>query len=111
MLVSSMSERFAVVLTTCVVLNLAVTGCSREPEDTIQTVDYYRAHPKDRHTLLARCINDPGRLGNKPSCINAKQAENLEGVGSMRSLPPMGLSKESSPASGAAPPPTPSPGR
>jgi hypothetical protein len=36
---------------------------------------------------------------NRPACINAQQAENLVGIGSMRNLPPMGLSKDGSAAS------------
>jgi len=107
MLVCSKFDRFVFAFSACVGLACAVVGCSGSPDDTAQTVDYYRAHPKDRQTLLARCANDPGRLGNKPACINATQAENLEGIGSMRSLPPMGLSK-GAPSGGAtapAPPP------
>ena len=111
MLVSSTCERFAIALGTCVVISLTVSSCSRSPEETVQTVDYYRTHPGERQTLLAQCANDPGRLGNKPACINAKQADDLEGIGSMRSLPPMGLSKDSSTASGAVPAPTPPPSR
>jgi hypothetical protein len=110
MLVSSCG-RFAIALGTCVVISLAVSSCSRGPEETVQTVDYYRAHPGERQTLVAQCANDPGRLGKKPACINAKQAEDLEGIGSMRTLPPMGLSKGSSAASGAVPAPTPPPSR
>ena len=109
MLVNSRFERFVLALSACVVLTCAVPGCSGSPEDTAQTVAYYRAHPKDRQALLARCANDPGRLGNKPACINATQAENLEGIGSMRSLPPMGLSKGNPAPSGGSSAPTPPP--
>lgn len=99
--------RFSVILITCVTINVTVSSCARDPEDAVQNVDYYRAHPKDRQTLLARCTNDPGRLRDKPACINAQQAENLEGIGSMRSLPPMGLSKDSATASDPSASPTP----
>ncbi len=109
MLVSSTCERFVIALGTCLTISLAISSCSRGPEETVQTVDYYRAHPEERQKLLAQCTNDPGRLGDKPACINAKQAEGLEGIGSMRSLPPMGLSKGSSAASDAVPTPAPAP--
>jgi hypothetical protein len=106
MFVASIRERFALVLSAFTALTCVVTSCSRGPEDTPQTVDYYRTHPKDRQTLLALCANDPGRLGSKPACINAQQAESVEGIGSMRNLPPMGLSQggTTAPGGGGAPP-------
>jgi hypothetical protein len=107
MFVASIRERFALVLSACTALTCVVTtSCSRGPEDTPQTVDYYRTHPKDRQALLALCANDPGRLGSKPACINAQQAESVEGIGSMRSLPPMGLSQGGTIAPGGGAPPT-----
>jgi len=105
MFVSSTCKRIIPVISTCAALICVVTSCSRGPEDTPQTVDYYRTHAKDRQRLLAQCANDPGRLGNKPACINAQQAEILEGIGSTEKLPPMGLSQGSTPASGGGGPP------
>lgn len=109
MFVPSTCERLVILLGACTALACVVAGCSHGPEDTPQTVDYYRKHPEDRQILLGRCTNDPGRLGGKPACINAQQAENLEGIGSMRDLPPMGLSNDGSPTSsgGAAQPAAP----
>jgi hypothetical protein len=90
----------------CVLLLGVFTGCAPAPEDSAQTVDYYRAHAKERQALVAKCVNDPGRLGNKPACINAQQAESIEGIGHFSDLPPMGLSeKKTAPSGGGAPPP------
>jgi hypothetical protein len=69
----------------------ALTACSRAPQDTPRTVDYYRAHSSERQTLLKLCANDPGSVRNTPACINAREAEGIEGIGSLRRLPPLGL--------------------
>lgn len=66
-----------------------VCSCSRSPSEF--TVDYYRAHPDERREKVSACANDPGALRDDPLCVNAREAEALESVGSLRSLPPMGL--------------------
>jgi hypothetical protein len=76
-----------------------VTACAPAPDAT-HTVDYYRAHAQERAQLLSRCDNDPGGLGRQPNCVNGQQAERVEGVGSLKSLPPMGLSAPSSGGTG-----------
>ena len=69
----------------------AVTACAPVPNRAQHSVDYYRAHPAVLNVMLTRCTNDPGRLAGTPDCINARAASRIEGIGSLGSLPPMGL--------------------
>jgi hypothetical protein len=77
----------------------AVTACAPAPKQAQHTVDYYRSHAALRGEMLKQCANDPGDKGRTPDCINARAAENIEGIGSLKSLPPMGLPKK--PGTGA----------
>jgi hypothetical protein len=70
---------------------LGAVACSPAPTASSLTVDYYRAHPAERGAELAHCSNDPGGLGATPACVNAREAARIQGVGSLRALPPMGL--------------------
>jgi hypothetical protein len=70
--------------------SLTVFGCSREEEPT-QTVSWFQQHADERKAMVARCADDPGRLARTPNCVNAQQAESIEGIGSLRKLPPLGL--------------------
>jgi hypothetical protein len=74
------------------ILMLLTAGCSRTPREATYTVDYYRARAEIRAEKLRDCSNNPGDLRNTPNCVNAAQAEAVEGIGSLRNLPPMGLS-------------------
>jgi hypothetical protein len=76
-----------------IVVTISSAACAPSPEPH-QTVEYYRANREARETKVAECANDPGALGKTPDCINAKQAAQVEGIGSLRDLPPMGLTKE-----------------
>jgi hypothetical protein len=69
----------------------AVTACAPAPKRAQYTVDYYRSHAALRQEVLKRCSNDPGDEGRTPDCINARAAERIEGIGSLRSLPPIRL--------------------
>ena len=71
----------------------AVTACAPAPKQAQHSVDYYRSHATLRQEVLERCTNDPGDEGRTPDCINARAAESIEGIGSLKSLPPMGLPK------------------
>jgi hypothetical protein len=71
-------------------VSTVVMSCSRE-EEPDRTVSWFRQHPGERKAMVTRCADDPGRLATSPNCVNAKQAEGIEGVGSLRDLPPMGL--------------------
>lgn len=69
----------------------AVAACAPVPKHAQYSVAYYRSHADVRREVLARCANDPGDEGHMPDCVNARAAGRIEGIGSMRSLPPMGL--------------------
>lgn len=70
---------------------MLVTLAACAPRTSQYTVDYYRAHSDERKETLTECANDPGELKDDPLCINARQADVMEGIGSLRRLPPMGL--------------------
>lgn len=70
---------------------LATSGCGAKPHPVQQDVAFYRAHADIRRGVLGGCANDPGSLRSDPDCLNAKEAERLESIGSLRELPPLGL--------------------
>jgi hypothetical protein len=78
-----------------IVVAISSAACAPSPDPAHQTVEYYRANREARETKVAECVNDPGALGKTPDCVNAKQAAQLEDIGSLRDLPPMGLTPES----------------
>lgn len=63
-------------------------GCVQEAPPT---VDYFRAHREERVAQLRRCINDAARSKSDPACVNAREAERVDSVGTLRDLPPVGL--------------------
>lgn len=69
----------------------AVTACAPAPKHAQHTVDFYRSHAALRREVLERCSNDPGDEGRASDYINARAAENVQGIGSLKSLPPMRL--------------------
>lgn len=75
-----------------------ITGCGAKPDPVRQDVAFYRAHPDVRRGVLGGCANDPGSLRADPDCLNAKEAERLESIGSLRELPPVGLPTTPKPA-------------
>jgi uncharacterized protein YciW len=66
-------------------------ACAPAPDRSAHDVGYYRAHAPERNQRLQACTNDPGSLADHPDCVNAREAERLEGIGSLRTLPPMDL--------------------
>jgi hypothetical protein len=77
-----------------IVVTISAAACAPSPEPPHQTVEYYRANREAREARLAECANDPGALGKTPDCINVRKAAEIEGLGSLRDLKPLGLSKE-----------------
>jgi hypothetical protein len=73
------------------VVALGLTCCARQPEVAQHTVAEYRANADFRREQFARCTNDPGTLGNTPDCVNAREAQRLEDMGSVRNTPPIEL--------------------
>ncbi len=70
---------------------LGLTGCTREPAQAQHTVAEYRANADLRREEFARCANDPGTLGKTPDCVNARDAQRIDDIGSVRDTPPIGL--------------------
>jgi hypothetical protein len=73
------------------VILLGLVACSRQPEAARHTVENYRADKSLRQETFKRCADDPGSLGKSPDCINAREAERLESIGSLRDSKPLGL--------------------
>lgn len=81
-----------VILATLVGLVLTLLyGCSPGPDVARHTVAEYRADAELRREVFAQCTNDPGTLAETPDCVNAREAERLESLGSLRNQPPVGL--------------------
>lgn len=78
-----------------IVVAISSAACAPSPDPTHQSVEYYRANREAREAKVTECVNDPGALGKTPDCVNAKLAAQLEDVGSLRDLPPMGLTPDS----------------
>jgi hypothetical protein len=83
------------VQTVRVCLGLVVTltstvGCAPAPDRASHTVDEYRSDAKLRELEFSRCAKDTASR-DVPDCINAREAERLEGVGSLRKLRPLDL--------------------
>jgi hypothetical protein len=72
-------------------LFLGLASCTREPERAEHSVSEYRANADLRRETFARCTNDPGALGKTPDCVNAREAERLESIGSVRDSPTIKL--------------------
>ena len=72
-----------------VVASLTLAGCAPAPKPP--TVAEFRARATLRAAVLARCANNPGELRNTPDCVNASEAERLEGLGNLRSLAPLAV--------------------
>jgi hypothetical protein len=66
-------------------------SCTREPLSAQHTVAEYRSNADLRREQFARCTNDPGTLGKTPDCVNAREAQRLEDMRSVRDLPPVWL--------------------
>lgn len=78
----------------------AAVSCAPAP-DRANTVTYYREHADEREAALKRCADDPGSLGKQPDCVNAREALRIEGVGSLRELPPLDLPADRKPSNGS----------
>lgn len=79
-----------------IVVALGLTCCARQPQAAQHTVAEYRANADLRREQFARCTNDPGTLGNTPDCVNAREAQRLEDIGSVRDTPPIQLPRPGS---------------
>jgi hypothetical protein len=76
---------------------LGLSGCTREADVARHTVEEYRANKTLRQAVFKQCTNDPGTLGTTPDCLNAREAEQLESIGSLRKSGPVGLDSKRKP--------------
>jgi len=75
-----------------------VVACTREAAVVARhTVDEYRANRSLRKEMFEACVHDPGTLGSTPDCINAREAERLESMGSLRESGPIGVEPKKNP--------------
>jgi hypothetical protein len=90
---TQMSRAFAALTATLlsIAAALSVVCCTREPQPAQHTVAEYQSNADLRREQFARCSNDPGTLGKTPDCVNAREAQRLEDMSSVRNLPPVGL--------------------
>lgn len=91
---TTLNRTLGVSAATVVALGLAC--CARQPEQAQHTVDEYRANADLRREQFARCTNDPGTLGKTPDCVNAREAQRFEDIGSVRDTPPIQLPRPGS---------------
>lgn len=68
-----------------------VLGACSQQAPHAYTVDWYLAHTSDRTAAVEQCANDPGTLGKTPDCVNAFAAAQRADLGSLKNLPPLGL--------------------
>lgn len=81
----------------CMVTVIVVaSGCSPAQKKAQYTVEQYLADRELMNKKVEECANNPGELRNDPDCINAGMAAAQDGFGSLRDLPPMGLSSPES---------------
>jgi hypothetical protein len=69
----------------------SAAACAPAPDRALHTVDEYRQDATLRALTFAGCAEDPASRDTKPDCLNAREAERLEGVGSLRKLAPLEL--------------------
>jgi hypothetical protein len=74
-----------------VVTLTSAAGCAPAPDRALHTVDEYRRDATLRELTFARCTNNPGSRDSSSDCINVREAERREGVGSLRTLAPLEL--------------------
>ena len=72
-----------------VVTAISAAGCAPAPDRARHTVEEYRHDPKLRRQELAHCANDPGTLKSSADCVNVREAEEIESVGTFRERPPL----------------------
>jgi hypothetical protein len=74
-----------------VVTLMSAAACAPAPDRASHTVEEYRHDAKLREITFARCSQEALSRNASPDCLNAREAERLEGIGSLRKLPPLEL--------------------
>lgn len=72
-------------------LGVALCACTPQPPVARFSVEEYRADAALRRATVNDCASSPALADKDPDCLHAIRAESLEGVGSLRKLPPLGL--------------------
>lgn len=67
-----------------VVTAMSAAGCAPAPDRARHTVEEYRRDVELRRRALARCSSDPGTLERSADCVNVREAEEMESVGTLR---------------------------
>lgn len=68
-----------------------VTACTPDVNVARHTVAEYRSNAALRHAVFGQCLENPGTLAQNADCINAREAERLESLKSLRDQAPLGL--------------------
>lgn len=55
---------------------VGLSACSKG--ESVQTVDWYKAHDTERKAMVDRCHADPGELAVTANCVNAGQARDFK---------------------------------
>lgn len=74
-----------------VLIVLIIVACTPASPSARYTVEQYRSDQTLRLAQLKRCTRYPATVGQSAECINAREAERLEGIGSFQTLPPLKL--------------------
>jgi hypothetical protein len=74
-----------------VVTAISAVACAPAPDRARHTVSEYRQDATLRTRQLKECISHLGTQGHTPDCVNVTEAERLEGIGTLRDLPPLAL--------------------
>lgn len=54
-------------------------ACSRSPDASSLTVEYYRANAQARRDKVQECADAGGKLGQTQDCVTARAAARMEG--------------------------------
>lgn len=52
---------------------LILVGCGSE--EPVQSVEWWKAHPTERASMMKKCMDNPGELAATPNCLNASKAD------------------------------------
>jgi hypothetical protein len=82
---------------------LVGSACQPSAEEAKELLQHYREDSGARTKMLNECQENAGFIRKDPECLIAREALRQEGRGSLRDLPPIGLSdpkRESHPTDG-----------
>lgn len=73
---------------------LGLVGCNEEKksQETVYTVEWFKAHKAEREKKLMKCKSNPGELALTPNCVNASRADSSvtwSARGGVKAPPPL----------------------